>query len=415
MARFHITAKGTTAPCTAQISCRLGGDADHFDSAEAAQQAYEERMADKLMPETATKKPIGLGELNKLAKEGSDPEVLLRAVREGSDRTLKILAKNPNLTSEVFDEVLAKADLSLELRELFINHEKVGTKNLTPQDLLSVMSKYKTSHSKKCDLLASDDLTDAHLEAFITKDARGLTVTRITHPGLVPLFALGNPNNKLTEKSVVPWVENLEDSNSASLSVITALKGNHYPPDRLRGLPSKFIWPQNCLDERNPAVLEGFRKWADVHTMSDPDKANSVNIAIAQNRNASNETLSAIATSPNISNAVVRELLENPKTSAAARVYLRANNNFAQRLARIENLKEKHGDLKGSLIVEDKKSWPSGRNRGYSVYEAQLDLNKVNDLGIDEFDLNEIMGSRGMGGIYNPATGIWRQIVDSTD
>lgn len=49
MAKYHITAKGEPGVCRATKSCPLGGENDHFDSKDAAREAYEERQENQAL------------------------------------------------------------------------------------------------------------------------------------------------------------------------------------------------------------------------------------------------------------------------------------------------------------------------------------------------------------------------------
>lgn len=45
MAKFHLNYKGEPGVCSAKVNCPFGGEQDHFPSAQAARDAYEELMA----------------------------------------------------------------------------------------------------------------------------------------------------------------------------------------------------------------------------------------------------------------------------------------------------------------------------------------------------------------------------------
>lgn len=57
MAKYHITAKGDPGVCRATKSCPLGGENDHFDSKEAAREAFEERQETQALVDGLRKSP----------------------------------------------------------------------------------------------------------------------------------------------------------------------------------------------------------------------------------------------------------------------------------------------------------------------------------------------------------------------
>lgn len=77
MTRFHITAKGDPGLCKAEVrGCPLGGDADHFDSAEEARSAFEASQGSALAePE---KKPSATARIGvQVAEEAASGAVYL--------------------------------------------------------------------------------------------------------------------------------------------------------------------------------------------------------------------------------------------------------------------------------------------------------------------------------------------------
>lgn len=47
MSKFHVNENGEARPCSAQVQCRFGADAEHFDNKEGAQKFAEEKMAEE--------------------------------------------------------------------------------------------------------------------------------------------------------------------------------------------------------------------------------------------------------------------------------------------------------------------------------------------------------------------------------
>lgn len=91
--KFHVNPEtGEAKPCSAEIQCRFGGDAPHFDTEKEAQAAAESMMAEKYGSTTSLKKKgdeserriheWGTGRIAEYCEaEGTNPDYFLGSIR----------------------------------------------------------------------------------------------------------------------------------------------------------------------------------------------------------------------------------------------------------------------------------------------------------------------------------------------
>lgn len=405
MAKFHITKKGEPGVCRAHYSCPLGGEEEHFATAKEASQAYEKKMTEQLVPAGMQKDAIGLASLNKLSKVSTDREVLEAAVERGSDRTFKGLAANPETPGDLLVAARVKAG-DEAVKDALLSHENYPVSSMSGPDFARAYHLKQRGSWRADSLIASDDFSDTHLEALRAdppKDYRGnaLPVTASS--------AVMNPNNKL---SLAKRVELAEASYNA---VGAAQRSGLYPAERIADLPEDKIYWGNVYRETNSAYVDGYGEWAVQH--ADDHKAKDIARHVANNENASPETLDNLAKA----DLAPQEVYKNPNTSEATKDYLAQHNTTAASLRKIEKLEEKHGGkLRQALTKEGADNGthhPYGPNRGYSITTVHFDPVKVKAAGLSASDIHVLMDSRqyNAGAGYNEDTGVFKGSVDSTD
>lgn len=90
--RYHVNPEtGEAKPCSAEIQCRFGGDAPHFDTKEEAQGAAENMMAEKYGSTTALKKK---GDDEQPRYQGDQSEQWLEEARESREALQEAVMKD---------------------------------------------------------------------------------------------------------------------------------------------------------------------------------------------------------------------------------------------------------------------------------------------------------------------------------
>lgn len=65
MSKYHVNPAGEPGPCGANKQCPFGGDSDHYETKEAAREAYEKNMAGETLPAASKKSAEGDAEVSK--------------------------------------------------------------------------------------------------------------------------------------------------------------------------------------------------------------------------------------------------------------------------------------------------------------------------------------------------------------
>lgn len=135
--RYHVNPEtGEAKPCSAEIQCRFGGDAPHFDTKEEAQGAAEKMMAEKYGSTTSLKKDSSDSAAHTLLKimvqakadvEGIelDEHELDRGVDEIVKRhsVEKIKERTPRTEEQNAAYITESVDTTVELLDEYLKEE----------------------------------------------------------------------------------------------------------------------------------------------------------------------------------------------------------------------------------------------------------------------------------------------------
>lgn len=397
MAKYHINKSGEPKPCNAAYKCPFGSAEEHHDTAEAARDAYEKEMTTQLVPEGASKKDIGLRDLTKLARVSSDKEVLSDAVERGSDRTYRALSENRHMTPDLLSKAADKSSSS-ETRKRLVAHKNFPVAKMTGDDAAELYNPHQSWENAR--LEGSNDLNDEHVSAIKKK-----------HPRASLDQAVSNPNNKVSNETAIKLAQNKH-------SIGSLMRGNRITGEYIGDLPAKDVYWGDIYKETNPEYLDGFAtsslKGAKSEDAVEREKAHYNATHVAKNEHTSPRTLHRL-TEGGVS---LREVYENPNTEPETRELAISSDPDLARRAHLDDLDQSlPGGLMGSLRDDSSTSYPSGRNRGYSVTEVKFNTSKMKELGVDSEDIHILMDSRrfNAGARFDEETGVFRGAVDSTD
>lgn len=403
--KFHITKKGEPGYCSAKYSCPLGDSDAHYDSKEAAQAAYEAKMVAQLVPTSATKSELSASQLSGLAKVSSDPEVIEEVLTRGSDRALKNLAKNPNLTEAQLAMAYSLEKASEATRSALAGHPNFPISQMSVSEWADQVEA-NTNSTRVNDLLASDAVTDAHLDEITHRDAARLAGSRWGQPTNVQR-ALVNPYNSLSEARVVELGE------KSWSNIGRAMESNRYPAERIVGLSKDLIYWGNIDHTSNPAYLTGYADWAIANKEEKPHDAEYIATRVATNPETPTEALESLAQNDIASVAVYR----NPRASEEVRRLCEFNDPEVGRVVKLDRLQDQFGGKLQEEITYMARTDQPFANRGLYDTRVRFNVERMAELGLDKEDIMTLMG-RGKfnGGVFfDQETGVFRGTVDSTD
>lgn len=230
--KFHVNAAGEPGQCSAKINCPFGSSEEHFNTREEAREFYEKSQEATVLPETMSK-----SELNKAAKTSSDPNVLMHAAINGSDRTRHNLCSNSNVTGQALAAALESSEdetlqLRLQLHDRFPKdkyRQNVFDQMKTWSELSPVKDRVKHNEATRfmLGLASSDELDDAQLQRAEETFGDRLPTGRI----------VSNPLNKISSMNLV----RLAEKNLQNLS-LAVTKNYRYPvADRIEHLSPQSV------------------------------------------------------------------------------------------------------------------------------------------------------------------------------
>lgn len=404
MSKYHLKDNGEPGKCDAGPGrCPKKNDdglpQEHFDTYEDAQKSYENSMKNKDTSSLSKNSPKRkLNELNKLAKDTNDPEILDQAITQGSKRTYGNLLKNPNVTQEQFMNLKEKLYDPEQVQQA-MRHKHFPVREMTDNEFSTIAHESVQSNDIQATqrLFSSDDITDEKINAFIEKSPHSIYKIR---------EAVENPNNEITTGKV------RELGNHDPILYDSALQSGRISPSDTASMDKKAIYWANVDREKNPNNLEGYAQWVESHRDVHRDHSHDIGRHIATNPNASSRALDTLANSE----VAVKEIWKHPNTSAKTKYILEKKHPEIQRAAKIQELDEKIGGVRKAITLNHEERTPYGRNRGYHEDHVQLDKDKIKELGLSREEVLDVMESRNyMGASYDDKTGRFMGMTDSGD
>jgi hypothetical protein len=423
MAKYHVTAKGEPGICRAMHQCPLGGESEHFDTPEAARSGFEAKMTADLLPGGVQKSQLGKRELNKLARITTDREILEAIVENGSDRTFKNLAENPETPADILSAARSKTSDPTVVEKLLV-HNNYPVSDMPADDFLTAQKAALSTYGA-VQPLRKPGLSDEHLDALVN-DNKAKSI-RTGSSGLTSNQLQSVVRNSKSNVSAERFIEAVEDDYR---NVPAGLADDRYPAERFRNVPRGLVAWSAVYNTANSKVLNAHADWAIAHhdqSVKPGDKldyseksldhrnANDVALHIGRNSRAPQETLDRLAAA----GLAPAEVYKNPNTSPKAKEMLARKSPRVAMIAKHEELAKNVGPLRSYFAVPGSSQTVeiAGRNRGINETRIQFDTAKLKEHGMDRNDVIEIMG-RGhynAGSSYDPATGIFKGVIDSSD
>lgn len=396
--KFHITAKGEPGVCRAyRGSCPLGGEGDHYATQKEAQQAYEKKMTEELLPAGASKSSLGLRDLTKLSRVSSDESVLKEAAERGTDRTFGVLAKNPNTPASVLVKASEKA--GADARRQLVRHANFPLEKMPLNEFAGAYLSKSNDYMGNV-YLENEAMTDAHVEEL---KASGVELNGFSE---VPKLLM--TNNKLSPE------KKTELATTNSRSFATALKhGDFYPADRVASTRPHLMEWDTARGVNNKEYLSGLATWAGDH----PDDRNTSWIAydVATNPRTPSPALQELHQKLGSSKRVAEAVYGNPSASDEVKASIREAHPSMTKIVDLN--KAYDGKARDVAVVDSTSSHPYGRNRGYSHNTWKLDPDFVKRHDLSTEDVMNLMEARNYnaGVSYDPETYTFKGSIDSTD
>jgi hypothetical protein len=357
--KFHVNAKGEPGKCSAQNGgCPFGGESDHHSSPEDARKAFEQANAASTFPVKSSRK---VSELSQLAKVSSDAEILMEAAENGSDRTFRNIAANPDATTEALAKAFDRSEDSATKLKLQGNRN-FPVEKMDKWGLVALRNDTRRLQN----LMASNNVTDE--QAQVVRDHLPMMIGHVVN----------NSRNKVSPRVLTDLAE------YDSYSLMAAIERNpNYPVmDRIAGYGENQLKIAASVS-RNPDVLR-----AAVDAPMDPHNREMFLQAAVANPRMPADALDKMAVQAT-TGYTQKAIYQHPNTDSATKAALvKANSDIAD-LNRVENLisanREKFAELDATVTREN--------THGGRARSIQFDPKKVEELGLTAADMHVYVGS----------------------
>jgi len=402
--RYHVNPEtGDAGKCSAtKGNCPFGGESEHYTSAKAARAAYEDKQDSQVF---AT---LPLKELNAQAKTTSDPGVISAAIEQGSERTLGLVAKNPNLNELQAAKALARATSPKTRAALLI---AVGEPNpaMTAEDLEEVLAtvpnnflslaKLKDTSTPIGRVVNSPYLTDVHFDQIVNS-------TRLNRYASSDFARVLGQENQITSQRVKLWLEDNSWS-THPLKPEAALSSGKLTEAMLQNAPEKY--------------LSYFATTGLPHKLSSSDIKKLGSVALKRNHEQLQYWIASDTRTPQATlTALVNKDLQlervygNPSSSTTLRNRIEARLPHSPAI-RMGKLKEMIGVTEFGAIMRDGQASQLGRTQSSNT--KVFDMERVRKYGLTNDDIFFLGKSEqyNLGASFNPATGELTGRTDSSD
>ncbi len=405
MAKYHINpSTGDAGTCSAQKgNCPFGGDEVHFTSAEAAREASEEILAKNFGGGALVKR--SLQELNSLAKDTADNEVIANIIANGSERTLNNLAQNPNLSDAQAKEALDKATTPRVRAMLMMRGKGSDFSSMTPADYEEIV--FQQAKKGFSSQLARGYVLNPHVTDEAFKEVMASSRIKDRDKSPIVMQTLAEPN-KITPKL---FAEELAKNGWRNYPIngAIALSSGKLTEETLKSAPKEY------LENFGSAGL--YKVGADELDVL-ADVATNRGVTRLAQKVAQKDETSALSLSKLAHSSLSEDVDETIYKHKNASEYTK--NEIAERyptkpFVRIGKLRATHGDAEIDSLITSRGGSQLGR--AYSETRLTFDMDKVRKLGLTNDDIFYLGNARGYnaGGGFNPETGVLTMRVDSSD
>lgn len=404
MSRIHISDDGEPRPCSASspATCRAKGPngekSEHFDNYEEARVRSEhlkEEMYGKFNT-LAKAAPLNQNELNKIAKESNDTELLDLAIKNGKKRVYNSLIENPNLTPDQVGKIIDSAGEGY-FREY--DYEKMSRKSNFPIDRLTDEQLYSASDDHIASQVESRDDVDDEFAKKVMGYSFEKYARNVKKKTAVAL--LSNHNNKLSSDMVNTLASFVLKSN------LEVCKNN--PKFDMKDAFSRMSDSEKreLINYRikSPELIK------EVYAVSKNDS--ELLSAFAYNKNTPTEVLDDIIKNSDLSKddgAIGYAVYTNPNCSEKTKNYIAKRSNLTKSMIKLDKLEE---DGKLNDLFDTSSSATKVRSFG-RVY--RFDPEKVKAAGLNADDIDNLIRIKKndylFGARYNEETGIYNGYID---
>ena len=185
--KYHINSRGEVGRCRADNrQCPFGGDSDHYDTPEAAQEAYEKKQGGSFGSGQKPLPKVGKFSAIKVAETSQDPDELFAVASKANKAIAHALGRNPSATAEALVEALSHNNFgNAKFTEALATHPNYPIEHIT------LSGAYYRSRS-----LPREDL----LREAASKDISGTYLSQVQGGEVgdeMVSIALANPHNDL--------------------------------------------------------------------------------------------------------------------------------------------------------------------------------------------------------------------------
>ena len=357
--KFHVNGKGEPGKCSAQHGgCPFGGESDHHSNPEDARKAFEQANASATFPVKSSRK---VSELSQLAKVSSDAAILMEAAENGSDRTFRNIAANPDATKEALATAFDRSEDSATKLKLQGNRN-FPVEKMDKWGLVALRNDTRRLQN----LMASNDVTDA--QAQVVRDHLPMMIGHV----------VDNSRNKVSPKVLTDLAE------YDSYSLMAAIERNpNYPVmDRISGYGEHQLKIAASVS-RNPDVLR-----AAVDAPMHGDNREMFLQAAVANPRMPSDSLDKMAVQAT-TGYTQKAIYQHPNTDSATRAALVKANKDIAALNRLENKLDANREAFRELNAFSTSTIThAGRARS-----IQFDPKRVKDLGLTAEDMHVYVSS----------------------
>lgn len=375
--------------------------------------------------QTADHSKLGVRDLQRLAKDTTDPELQLEVAQRGNSAALKNLARNLEATPEALEAAYIRTDDDSVRQELAANPES-DLRIMHPSHVAHAAAtaleragnektkELRQPYKDRVEAISSanwvDDATVAELQKIRAADPR-------SRGPRVEVFidrAMANPKNLISEDAAISYAKSSPRAGSI------ALEAGRISPSRLSELPASSARFERASD---PALLAEAAKLSEAGSWdsqeSDPwgkvdpygRKSREIANRIAENEATPPAALEALVGNPR---ADQLKLYGNGRLSESSKRKLEATSPDVQSHLRLE--RAAGGRDRVALREELKVSGTEvNTQRGYHRTDIVLDRAKIESYGLSKGDVERLMGGDGNLYSYDPASGRYSGSYDSGD
>ena len=371
---------------------------------------------------------IGLRELQKAAKDTLNPRLQEEIAKRGNSAALKNLARNTGASTEALEAAYIRTDDESVRLEIAANLNS-DTRIMHPAHVAHAATEnYREGRENKDRLLRQlyreramkiaesntvDDATVAELKRLNDEEKARNGLSNLRSAGPLVDAAMANPHNLISEDAALDYAK------SSPRAASIALEAGRISPKKIGLLTADTARFESTTD---PAVLSRAAElsasghwdlarrdpWGEVDEHG--REGRDVAARIVANEHTPADALNRFAGNPRVDQVA---LYNHPNLEVGTKNALAAADDSVRSHLRVKSALR--GRDQGELIKELTVSGGSTSNgRGWHRTRIQLDREKIAAYGLEDEDVNRLMGGDGRFYRYNGETGVFSGELDSS-